>query len=141
MNIGFTGTRHGMTAEQLETVTLYLKELRPTTFHHGDCVGADEGAHLIALALGIDIVLHPPIVRQFRAFSKGAVKEWTPKRFLVRNRDIVDNSDILLATPAGLEVRRSGTWSTVRYARRKGKGVIIIFPNGRIKKCLPIEKS
>lgn len=53
-----------------------------------------------------------------------AVVEWVTGRgresaYLVRDRMIVDGSDVLLAFPRSpVERRRSGTWYTVRYARR-----------------------
>lgn len=52
------------------------------------------------------------------------------KAYLDRIKDIVDMSDILIATPESVkEVLRSGTWSTVRYAKRAGKEVIICNPD------------
>jgi predicted Rossmann fold nucleotide-binding protein DprA/Smf involved in DNA uptake len=45
---------------------------------------------------------------------------------LVRNRAIVNSSGLLIAAPAGEEILRSGTWSTVRYARSKDKRVRIL---------------
>jgi predicted Rossmann fold nucleotide-binding protein DprA/Smf involved in DNA uptake len=48
---------------------------------------------------------------------------------LVRNKVIVNISDVILATPfEDKEVMRSGTWSTIRYARKVGKTPIIILP-------------
>jgi predicted Rossmann fold nucleotide-binding protein DprA/Smf involved in DNA uptake len=32
------------------------------------------------------------------------------------------------------EETRSGTWSTVRYARRVGRPVIVVRPSGRIER-------
>jgi hypothetical protein len=52
-----------------------------------------------------------------RAFCQGDVV-LTPRPYLVRNRHIVDASSVLIATPKGDEELRSGTWSTVRYARK-----------------------
>ena len=51
-----------------------------------------------------------------------------PKPYLDRNRDIVDACEVLLATPDGPERLRSGTWSTVRYARKIGKPVEVRLP-------------
>jgi hypothetical protein len=50
------------------------------------------------------------------------------REYLQRNRDIVDATDVLLAAPDGPERVRSGTWSTVRYAYRAGRGVLLVMP-------------
>jgi len=53
---------------------------------------------------------------------------------LERNRAIVDETDILLAAPLESEEQlRSGTWATVRYARKQHKTVLVIFPNGIVQ--------
>jgi predicted Rossmann fold nucleotide-binding protein DprA/Smf involved in DNA uptake len=51
---------------------------------------------------------------------------------LVRNRIIVDGCDVLLAAPSGAERDnpRSGTWMTVRYARKRRKRIVIVWPDG-----------
>ncbi len=55
------------------------------------------------------------------------------KPYLARNRDIVNAADVLIAGPGGMEeIMRSGTWATVRYARKKQKPVIIVYPNGEV---------
>jgi len=47
---------------------------------------------------------------------------------------IVRETELLIAAPAEFsEQHRSGTWSTVRYARRLGRPVQIIGPDGRIR--------
>ena len=101
------------------------------TFHHGDCVGADALAHsLIREMPWWHVVIHPPLNPKHRAFCQGVLR--TPKTFLARNHDIVDESDILVACPyQAEEVLRSGTWATVRYARKKSKPVILVLPSGR----------
>ena len=55
------------------------------------------------------------------------------KPYLDRNKDIVDETNILMACPnKAEEVQRSGTWSTVRYARKVGKAVLIVYPSGKM---------
>ena len=130
MKIGFTGTQGGMSDKQQEEFIRILQEQNPTEFHHGDCVGADAQAHDIVFAIydkNIQIVIHPPINPYKRAWCKN----WSILRmqddYLKRNRAIVDETDLLIATPKeSVEVLRSGTWSTIRYARKQNKPIIII---------------
>ena len=130
MRVGFTGTREGMTAPQRATLRKLLLEFEGGEFHHGDCVGADAEAHDIAVEIGYDIVIHPPLRDKLRAHKSGCeIRE--PKAYLDRNRDIADETDVVVATPSTFqEALHSGTWSTVRHARKTNKPVVIIFPNG-----------
>jgi hypothetical protein len=141
MNIGFTGTRQGMTEEQFHQLSVLLKTFineEPSTFLHGQCIGADCEAAELAYSLGYSITSHPgylPKNPQWKG-SRGSFSKNTivlpEKPFLIRDHDIVDASDVLIATPAQKdEVIRSGTWATIRYAQ-KTKFVIIIFPDGDI---------
>ena len=132
MRIGFTGTRQGMTGEQARALRDLLTAHPGAVLHHGDCVGADEQAHHIAVSLGCSVVIHPPLVDKQRAF-KSALRIRTPKPYLVRNKDIVRETELLVATPAeASEQHRSGTWSTVRFARRQGRAICIIQPDGTV---------
>ena len=134
MKVGFTGTKIGMTIKQRKNFETILRYIDPEEFHHGDCVGADAQAHIIALEhLDLQVHMHPPIKKGFCAHSKGAVKIYEDKEYLDRNRDIVDATEILLACPKrNKEELRSGTWMTVRYARLQGKDVCIIYPDGQL---------
>jgi hypothetical protein len=96
-------------------------------FRHGDCVGADAQAHAMAKADGFRVVIHPPSDDSKRAFCQGDAV-LAPPPYLVRNRRIVDASGVLVATPQGDEELRSGTWSTVRYARKIRRAIKIIAP-------------
>jgi len=100
-------------------------------FHHGDCIGADEEAHLIVKDISyIRIVVHPPSDDRKRAFRRGhQIEQCLP--YMDRNDRIVASCDILIATPEGLgEVLRSGTWATVRRAKNSQKDVYILYPDG-----------
>lgn len=129
MVIGFTGTSNGMTPNQKQRVSDLLQEFKPSLVRHGDCVGADTEFHQIACSLNIKTCIHPPDNDSKRAFSQS--NSILPvKPYLDRNKDIVDMSDMLIATPESVkEVIRSGTWSTVRYAKRVGREVIICNPD------------
>src|SRR5688500_12413561 len=108
-----------MTEAQRGTLRALLSELRGE-FHHGDAVGADAEAHDIAAALGCAIVIHPPAEARQRAFKPGP--DIRPaKTYLIRNKNIVRETEMLIAAPAErIEQLRSGAWSTVRFARRLG---------------------
>lgn len=141
MNIGFTGTRDGMSEAQYRwTKRIFHQCLTMTenTLHHGCCVGADSQAHTIACLIRSDgmipiaIIGHPPTYTKWRAHLQGIDCERKPKLYLERNHNIVDECDLLIACPKGPEILKSGTWATVRYARRSGKPITIIWRNGAI---------
>ena len=119
-----------MTEAQCNAVRQILEASPRGEFHHGDCIGADAEAHDIARALGYRIVMHPPINQSQRAFKSGdEERELLP--YLDRNRRIVTETDALIAAPGeNIERLRSGTWSTVRYARRVGRSIYVVFPDG-----------
>ena len=131
--VSFTGSRDGMTEEQKITFEYFLHTNKITELYHGDCVGADDDAHAIAISLNVEVFKRPCNITQARAFTQGGKDIAEPKKPLDRNKDIVNDSDLLIATPNGYtEELRSGTWSTIRYARKMSKDVIIIWPNGEI---------
>lgn len=135
MRVGFTGTQEGMKVKQakkLKKVLLDLMRHMVNEFHHGDCIGADEEAHeIVSRDIGCEIVIHPPKNNSKRAWCKaGQVRFREQKEYLARNKDIVDSTEILVACPKGPEEIRSGTWSTVRYAKKRGKRVLVIKPDG-----------
>lgn len=138
MKVGFTGTQRGMEGKQQDRLLEILSSIKLLEFHHGDCIGADDQAHyLIGKYLkskDICIVIHPPSDFKKRAWCKGSRIEREVKPYLERNKDIVDETDLLIACPkSDKEELRSGTWSTIRYARKQNKKVVLIYPNGDIK--------
>jgi len=132
MKVGFTGTQRGMSEFQRISFEAGLRFMfePDSEFHHGDCIGADEQAQSIAMRLGFIIHIYPPIDPKKRAFCNGP-HIMVPKPYLERNHDIVDATDILIATPGeAIEQLRSGTWATIRYARKKNRKLLIIGPAG-----------
>ena len=149
-SIGFTGTRRGMTNIQDRTIALAIDTVffknkigwgtKDIKIHHGDCVGSDARFHRIVVTAGLGrcIVIHPPENQKHRAFCnndknprEGIVLEERP--YIVRDDDIIDASGVMLATPGEeFETRRSGTWTTIRHARKKGKKIFVILPSGTI---------
>lgn len=134
---GFTGTQRGCNPVQLAATYDVLEHFDPRVLHHGDCIGADAQAHMLARLLGIAVALHPPDDARKRAFCTMLASETThtPRYFLDRNADIVNAGPVLVACPAEEtgQVIRSGTWSTVRAARRRGKLIVIVRPSGRLE--------
>lgn len=135
LKIGFTGTRHGMSNVQKKELKKIVDNKDFCEFHHGRCVGSDEQAHeyieTIKDARSIKIVGHPP---KFKGSMSHCKCDYMMKadEYLKRNHNIVDHTDILIATPDTKEKLRSGTWSTIRYARKKEKRIYIIHKNGRV---------
>jgi len=134
MKIGFTGTRQrGLTNEEKANLDAILKTAQISEFHHGDCVGADESAHEFIREYSPNTIIHihPPDQDKARAWTrkKGCVV-YPPKPYIARNHDIVGATDLLVAAVPGLELLypHSGTWATVRYARKLGKVIIFLGP-------------
>jgi hypothetical protein len=125
MKVGVTGSRHARPDE----ICLKFRELliawAATEVHHGDCLGWDKQAHEIAADLGLRTVAHPPSNPSLRAYCD-ATEVRDPLPYLDRNKQIVLSCDKLVAAPEGPEKTRSGTWSTVRFAKNVGtRGVIL----------------
>lgn len=136
VSVGFTGTQRGMTPAQKGLFLDVLKDLEIFNFRHGDCIGADADAHNLVRMFDstISIAIHPPIDERKRAFMKGDIY-YSPNDYLTRNHQIVDLCDVLIATPGEYQERiRSGTWATIRYARRQMKKIITLFP---VEQCPP----
>lgn len=131
--VGFSGTQHGMCGLQRAVVALLLQRLASPELHHGDCTGADAECHDIAKEMGCRVVTHPPLNPMKRAFKVGDEAR-EPKEYIPRDHDIVDETEILIAAPLQMkEVRRSGTWATIRYAWRVGKKVLLVTRDGVIQ--------
>lgn len=158
-DIGFSGSQGGMTFKQKLRVyeilfRLYdesdslarafcIERLKlaksgpsftyyPNAFVHGDCIGADEQAYNTAKVLRYTTICCPPINPAKRAFTENDYSI-EPMEYLERNKQIVYLSRLLIATPKGFkEELRSGTWSTVRFAKNyhDTRYIIIVKPDG-----------
>jgi hypothetical protein len=139
--VGFTGTSKGASKDQLAELEAKLKKILDehpdhiVELHHGACIGADEQAARIAKSLGYRVVAHPgyikrnPKERLFRSEWGENDEVRGEKPFVDRDRDIVDETERMLATPLTRQEQvRSGTWTTVRYARKRGREVGLILP-------------
>lgn len=128
INIGFTGTRSGMSDSQKSDLREVFKSYRGDfiCFHHGDCIGSDAQAHDIALEYKATIIIHPPLDGTYRAFCIGEEVR-AAEDYLKRNHSIVNETELLVAAPKTIqEELRSGTWATIRYAIKCGKDVRLL---------------
>jgi len=140
MKVGFTGTQDGMTNLQKQLTFDEVMMLDPDEAHHGCCVGADfEFDGLLDFTSVETVIGHPPI-KTFKMARCNCDIFRDAKDYLDRNKDIVTETNWLIAAPKGPEELRSGTWSTVRYARRLGKPITIIWPNGIIERERGVAK-
>lgn len=134
-HMGFTGTQRGCKPAQLKALRSVLKTLRKEGYryqHNGSCIGADaESAKIWDQTSGL-IHRHPP--EDTSKMATIPFKRTEPaKPYLIRNHDIVDASGVLVATPGEFaEQLRSGTWATIRYARKLKKRVILVWPDGQL---------
>jgi len=138
VRVGFSGTRAGMTPQQRKRIRELIERGDISEAHHGDCIGADQGLHDMLYAVRareFEIVIHPPEDARFRAYCRGDRTE-PAKPYLERNKDIVRASTVLWAAPKEASepepARGQGTWSTIRYARKRGVPVLVVMPDGSI---------
>lgn len=136
IHIGFTGTRNGMTDVQRRQVDqafcdAIAGDLRlRVVAHHGDCVGADAQFHAIAEQYGAMTVGHLPSYDGKRAFCRFD-DERAPLPYMTRNAMIVREATHMIAAPAEMtEKSYGGTWATIRMARRAGRPLVIVYPDG-----------
>lgn len=143
-HIGFTGTRRGLNLKQEVLLEVILKQLVKqyieVILHHGDCLGADYEAHQMAEGLSLITVAHPPTSKARRAYCNASIT-LGPEPYLKRNKKIVNYTELMIAAPEGLERTRSGTWSTIRYARREGRTILILHPTGALEVDAPKEEG
>lgn len=149
MKVAFTGTREGLTTAQRDAFEQHFIRLGVTHFHHGACIGADAevAAWVISarmpqppnsairpLPVWCKVHAHPSDLygMTFHEVIELGDFSYPPKPPLNRNRDIVDACDVLVACPQGPERQRSGTWATIRYARKLRKKVVICWPDGQV---------
>jgi hypothetical protein len=142
MKVGFTGTRNGMTPAQRATFSQLVLDLKPTTFIHGACTGSDEEAVYIVADLreeGCHIRARPGknSAGNTDLQSADAVNisdEAAPvETHFARNRKIVADCDVLIATPMHMQRQpHGGTEYTIACGLKAGKRVLIILPDGSL---------
>lgn len=137
MIIGFTGTREGMTYEQKSRFAVEIAAYDQLTFVHGDCIGADEEAHEIAMKhTGCRIEIRGCNYPNMRAYCKGAAVTHQIASPLARNRVIVETCHRLIGCPrvaAWRDLKRGGSVYTIRFAIRFPRHTTVIAPNGQLE--------
>lgn len=137
VSLGFTGSQNGLTSEQSSTLrsllTPWASDPEGKSVHHGDCIGADAEFHDIIVSLSdvIAIKKYPCNITSKRAHCVGGHNVCEPLPPLDRNSPIVRAGGILIACPSSRkEVLRSGTWATIRRARKSFRDILYIYPDG-----------
>ena len=135
--MGVTGTRSGLSAKQrsiaIDLLRRMHRDLNFEFLHHGDCVGVDAQIDAIAKEVGFQTILHPPDNAKYRAHTSGHAAVNLPLPYLDRNKRMVGLVELLVAFPyEESEVLRSGTWATIRWARRQDVVVMTVYPSGRV---------
>lgn len=141
MIIGFTGSSTKITIRQSCVLLSILTELNPSVLHHGDCIMGDKLAHMLVRKHfpTCHIVIHPPSDPSKRAYCQGDEMR-QEKYYLDRDTDIARECEVLVAAPKeAKEVVRSGTWATVRRARRFFKPIIYVMFDGMIIREHPCQ--
>ena len=133
IKLGITGSRFGMNGLQMDTFISLLQDFKDkgvliSEFHQGQCLGVDVDSVPLVLELFPDckVISHPPT--KTHLVGNCTVHETRePRSYLVRDRNIVNESDMLIAIPFDSEYNpRSGTWYTHNYAKSLDKSVILI---------------
>ena len=131
MILGVPGSRKPRSDNLCEKLFNFIQDNGVTELHHGDCTGWDHQSFMVADWLCIKTVAHPPEDNRWHAETKSTVI-LPAKPYLDRNKDIVNAVDFLIAAPDGPEKMRSGTWSTVRYAKKTGKRGIVWMSRAKV---------
>lgn len=151
MIVSFTGTRDGMTPAQKITVLQRLIKHAPQVVSHGDCTGADEEFHGLALRAGVrQFIIRPGHGRNGETPTRAhcATRQQVqgvqchvaePKPYLVRDAEIAVEGNLLMATPKQVKEqwRGSGTWATIRMAYKRDSPTEIVFPDGSVGQYQP----
>jgi len=131
-----------MTDRQLTAAEFVIKKLLKQAYNpyiphhhglHGDCIGADADFNTVCISLNLKTWIRPCTLKDLRAYCDGEVIA-DPVKPMKRNQAIVTQSTVMVACPPNdKELKRSGTWATIRMARRAKKPLYILFPGGKIQ--------
>lgn len=135
MILGVTGTRH-LNERGRRHIAAALAEYEPadTTLVVGGCVGADEFAGRTGRDMGMTVHVVLPRERRWvdPLWGEYATTSEEGGVYRARNERIVALATEMVAFPNHPEGRdnpHSGTWMTIRIARRVGKPITITPQN------------
>lgn len=130
--VGFTGARRLGTADYAQVVEIVKALPEGARIVAGGCIGVDDYVSHIGHSTGRKVHIVLPSDRSRVASGWQDVCDTFEEMpagtdYRARNQRIVDLSDRLIAIPEHDEhdplSRRSGTWMTIRIARKAGKQV------------------
>lgn len=124
-----------MTVAQRDKLVDLLMDIKPKWGVHGDCIGADAEFNRICRTLGIKTEAYPGTDGDGRSPKRAYCRvnlTHASKPYMERNGIIVSRANAMIAIPGEMqEEARSGTWSTVRKARRiPNLPIYVILPDG-----------
>lgn len=146
MKIGITGHRPERIRGKQKKISEWLKNSFATLTRQrqekeelvlltGMAAGVDQIAALVALNLGIDVYCYFPyrhklsMNEDFIAGQAAGIRYQCEKYqdgcFFERDRRIVDDCDVLMVVWDGK--KNGGTWYTYKYAREKGKKLLMYY--------------
>jgi len=143
--VGFTGTMDGANERQLVTLKTLITNAydraynagRLPVFVHGDCIGADAQAAHMAWRSSFIPIARPGCAQDgsqpSTAHTPFNAYVFPPERYLMRDLETANECDEMIAV-AGRNFNnpRSGTGTTVRYARQARKPVQVIGLDGTV---------
>lgn len=132
MRYGFVGSVAGMTSAQLARVRAIFcdSNTRCDELHHTDSLGADAEAHDIADELGAMIIAHPSTDSTRRSLCMADV-EMRPTSIVDARKRVIESCDVLVVASGNEQaVANAGPWMAANLAKRMGRDVIVIMPDG-----------
>lgn len=119
-------------AERLDE---YRKSGEPVSLITGMARGVDQIAAIAAIKKGVGLYCYFPYKHPLYGFEKDAAEyaekvhyefdKYVPKCYLMRDRRIVDDCDVLLVVWDG--IKSGGTYYTYKYALDRGKKVEVFM--------------
>jgi hypothetical protein len=136
--IGFAGTRQGMTPPQQSAVAAIVQRVADGdgfVARHGDCIGADAEFHDLCRMLPRSlIVVHPgPLDDLPNQAGRIGDERREPLPHMRRNKNIVMASTMMIAAPFEVAQQEyGGTWRTIEMARKAKRPLAIAWRDGTV---------
>jgi hypothetical protein len=134
LDVGFTGTREGMTRKQFRKFCTIIRTTPMKSFHQGCCIGADTQACIAMYDYRPKVRMfgHPPTDTRYMDMMNPEFCDtlMDPLPYHERNKAIVRASTLMIATPLASTYYQSGTWHAIDFSIRKHTPVLLIDPEG-----------